>query len=678
MTTGNALNVTGSTLHAGNDVNMAGKSFTISSAYDTASQSEQQQYRSAGVTVGLTNPVVAAVQTGKQMASAAQHVGGDARLTALAAVTTGLAAKNLYDAVGTDPVKAASTVGINVSVGASKSDSQHQMQSSTAVGSTVEAGRNVTIAAAGAGTNSHIDVTGSTISAGGNALLAAEGDVNLRAAQSTSSQHGTSSGASAGVGVTFSMGSQSGLSFTASASGSRGHEDGDSSTWTNTHVTAGDKLAISSGGDTNIAGAVAPGKQVIADVGGNLNIESLQDVTHYDSKSQSAGVGVSVCVPPLCAGSSSVSGSIGQTKMNSDYASVAEQSGIKAGDVGFDVRVKGNTDLKGGVIASTADAANNALTTGTLTYSYIENHANYDASQVALSGGYSFGGGSANGDKSSIGKDQKGRADNVNPVPGTTLPESGGLSIAPPVAIAASGDAASTTRSGISTGTVTVTDDAKQQALTGQSAADIVANLNRDTSDTGGALSPIFDKEKIEAGFEITSQLVNQVGTFVANRAAEADAAKEAANDPNLSAEQRAAAQQEADELTAEWGPGGTYRQVATALTVAAGGNVTGGAGQFAQAGLINYVQQQGAEYLGKLVADGTLTEGSPTHAALHGIVACAGAAASSQSCGAGAMGAATSSLLTNLFTDNPNESAQERNLVRTGRVRRLLVLSNQ
>lgn len=61
------------------------------------------------------------------------------------------------------------------------------------------------------------------------------------------------------------------------------------------------------------------------------------------------------------------------------------------------------------------------------------------------------------------------------------------------------------------------------------------------------------------------------------------------------------------------------------------------------------------------LVANGTLTEGSPEHAALHAIVACAGAAASSQSCGAGAMGAASSSLLTNLFADNPNETAQER-----------------
>src|SRR5437660_610779 len=50
---------------------------------------------------------------------------------------------------------------------------------------------------------------------------------------------------------------------------------------------------------------------------------------------------------------------------------VTEQSGIKAGDGGFTVKVNGNTDLKGGVIASTDQAvqdAKNNFTTGTLTH----------------------------------------------------------------------------------------------------------------------------------------------------------------------------------------------------------------------------------------------------------------------------------------------------------------------
>ncbi len=84
---------------------------------------------------------------------------------------------------------------------------------------------------------------------------------------------------------------------------------------------------------------------------------------------------------------------------------------------------------------------------------------------------------------------------------------------------------------------------------------------------------------------------------------------------------------------------------------------MSGGSTQFVQSAVVNYVQQQGAGYIGKLVADGVVKEGSPDHTSLHAIVACAGAAASSQSCGAGAMGAAASSLLTNLFTDDATET---------------------
>ncbi len=655
VSAGNDLHATGSILHAGNDVNLAGKTVKNDAATDTSSFAEQQQFRQAGVTVGVTNPVVAAVQTGRQMTNAAQNVGGDPRLIALAAATTGLAAKNTYDSLkqmGGDPVKAATSVGINVSVGASRSDSQMHAQSSTAVGSTVSAGRNVTIAAAGAGKDSNIDVIGSTISAGNNAKLTADGNVNLLAAENTSSQHSTNSGSSASVGVSFTVGAKTGVALTAGVAGNRGNADGDSSTWTNTHVTAGNQLAIQSGGDTNLKGAVASGKQVIADVGGDLYIESLQDKDHYDSKQQSAGLSASVCVPPLCTGKSSVAGSVGQTKMNSDYASVIEQSGIKAGDGGFQVDVKGNTDLKGGVIASSDKAVQdnlNTLSTATLTHSDIENHASYDASSVGLSGGY--GG--------TIGKDQKGKADNVNPVPGTSLPKGdGGLQIAPPVALSASGDANSTTKSGISGGVVTITDGAKQQQLTGQTAAESVASINRDTSNTGGALAPIFDKDKIQAGFDITSQFINQAGTFVANRAAEADAAKVAAKDPTLTPEQRAAAQQRADELNASWGPSGTYRQVLTALSVAAGGNVTGGLGQFAQSAPVAYLQQLGTNQV-KQIADSLGSE--EARAALHAIVGCAGAAASSQSCGAGAMGAASSSVLGSLLAPSTNLSASER-----------------
>lgn len=655
ISAGKDLHVTGSTIHAGNDINLGATKVTIDEARNTATQNEQQSFSQTAISAGISNPVIAAVQTANQMRKDVKQTKGDARLNALAAATTGLAAKNAYDAVVSDPTSVGG-VGINVSLGTSHSNSSSSASSNTAVGSTVSAGHNLNIAAAGAGADSDINVTGSTLSAGHNATLNAQGDINLQAAQSTDSQQSKNSGSSASIGVTFGVGKSNGISFQVGVSGTKGHGDGSDTTWTNTNVAAGNKLTLESGGDTNLTGAVASGKQVIADVGGDLNIKSLQDTSHYDSKQASGGVSVSVCVPPICYGASSVAGNISQQKMNSDYAAVGEQSGIKAGDGGFDINVSGNTDLKGGVIASSDKAVRdgaNSLTTGTLTSSDIQNHASYDASSMGISG--SYGGGT--------GKNQKGTADNVNPVPGTTLPKTNGgsapgLQVAPPIAMSASGDASSATRSGMSGGALTITDSAKQQQLTGQTAAEAVASINRDTSNTGGALAPIFDKDKIRAGFDITSQFVNQAGTFVTNRAKEADAAKAAANDPNLTPEQRAAAQQRADQLTAKWGPSGTYRQVLTALTVAAGSNVTGGMGQLAQNATIAYVQQLGANQI-KQIADSLGNE--EARAALHAIVGCAGAAASGQACGVGAMGAAASSVIGNLMAPTTNMSAEER-----------------
>ena len=57
-------------------------------------------------------------------------------------------------------------------------------------------------------------------------------------------------------------------------------------------------------------------------------------------------------------------------------------------------------------------------------------------------------------------------------------------------------------------------DEAAQQDLTGMSAAETLASLNRDTSDTLNTLKPIFDKEKIEAGFESRKRRAGRWGSF--------------------------------------------------------------------------------------------------------------------------------------------------------------------
>lgn len=417
-------------------------------AAEARSQSEQTtQFKQAGITLAVSSPVISAIQTGQQL-SAASGKTDDPRMKALAAGTAALAAKNAADAIAANPSQAGGA-SISLSIGASQSQSQAVQTATTAQGSTVAAGGDVDIAARGAEANSDLTVQGSTVSAGRNVLLAADDAINLLAAKNTAVQKSKNSGASASIGI--SLGSQTGI--TVSASGSRGKADGSDVNWSNTHVEAGNALTLQSGGDTTLKGAVASGKQVIAAIGGDLSIESLQDTSKYDSKQQS--IGGSVTIGPAPGASISAS----QSKIKSDYASVTEQSGIKAGDDGFQVRVNDNTDLKGAVIASTDQAVNegrNSLTTGTLTTSDIQNRAEAKAN----SSGISLSSDMLTQGKYGVAKAGIGNALNNGE---------------------ASGFSAGRTLSAVSGGTVVITDAGKQTELTGKDAQATVTSLNRDT-----------------------------------------------------------------------------------------------------------------------------------------------------------------------------------------------------
>nr|WP_230850012.1 hemagglutinin repeat-containing protein [Ralstonia solanacearum] len=664
LTAGNHYQQTGSNVIAvQGDIDIQAKKVDIIEARETSHNRQETKFEQSGLTVAVTAPVIAALQTASQMGSAASQT-SDTRLKLLAGGATALAGKNAADAVAADP-KSGGGASISITVGGSKSQSLQTQDTDSAAGSAVKAGGNVRIHATGDGQNSTLTVQGSNIQAGKDALLKADGDINLQAAKSRSDMERSSSSMSGGVGVAVSV-SSNGASFgvTANASASRGTGNGHDVTWTNTHVNAGNQLTIESGGDTNIKGAVASGKQVVANVGGDLNVASLQDTSTFHSKDQS--IAGSVTVGYGFSGSASVS----QQKIDSDYASVTEQSGIKAGDGGFQVNVHGNTDLKGAVIASTDKAVQNganSLTTATLTTSEIHNHADYSASSIGIGGGYSSGG-------SGVGTNQKGEATSGgDKVPGTTLPSAGGFSAAPPIVMGASGSGSSTTVSGISGGAIHITDGAKQQALTGKDADQTVASVNRNVStevDTSGALKPIFNEKEIKVGFEITGAFISQAGTFLSNRARESTEAQKALDTEKA----KPADQQDGAKIAqltqtlqdnATWGIGGTGRMLLTALTAGAGANVTGGMGQLAQNAAVAYLQELGANQV-KQIADSLGSEDA--RAALHAIVGCAGAAASSQSCGAGAMGAAASSVLGSLLgpTDGmtPDQKQARVNLV--------------
>lgn len=75
------------------------------------------------------------------------------------------------------------------------------------------------------------------------------------------------------------------------------------------------------------------GEKVTGTVGNDLNIESKQDSNNYKESNKSIGASIGV------GSNKAVSGSASVGKIDSNYKSVTDQSGIKAGEGGFDIGV---------------------------------------------------------------------------------------------------------------------------------------------------------------------------------------------------------------------------------------------------------------------------------------------------------------------------------------------------
>ena len=473
------------------DINIAAQEVMIKEVQNTGMNHSETKFEKTGLTLAVTSSVVDAANSVESMRKAASQT-SSGRMKTLAAANAAMTVNTAAKAA--DAVKGVDKAGLSVSlsIGGSTSESKSTQTYSKAQGSSVTAGGNINIVALspnlspasgrgwseaeGEGERSgkgNITIQGSNIKAGtlrqaqdgrGNVTLEADNDINLLAAKSTAEQHSTNSSSSGSLGIGYS---KAGFGYTASASIGRGNADGSDVTWNNTHVDAGNTLTIKSGNNTNMKGAVASGNQVVADIGGNLNIESLQDTSVYDSSQKSEGG--SITVGAGASGSYNASNS----KVKSNYASVMEQSGIKAGDGGYQVKVKGNTDFKGAVIASTDKAikdGKNSLTTGTLTTSDIDNKAEASAESSGIN----------------LGSDMftQGKYGMAKGVIGNALNNA-----------SETGRSSGHTRSAVSDGTVIITNEIGQQQRTAQTVKQTVASLNHDIANANN----VAQKQDVQA-----------------------------------------------------------------------------------------------------------------------------------------------------------------------------------
>ncbi|MDU1575226.1 MAG: hemagglutinin repeat-containing protein, partial [Pantoea sp.] len=461
---GHDARVAGSDVIAKQDISLVGGSVTIDPGNDTLTRRQSYEQKQSGLTLQLTSPITdALLSLGSQAKEASQA--GDDRLKALNAVkmlesgwAMAGAAKDSALALANGKID---DVGIKIAlnVGSSKSKSSSEYSSNTVSGSSLSGGGSVAVVATGAnGASGDLTLAGSGIT-GKDVTLAAAHDLNLVAASNHTEQQSSNKSSGWSAGVHAAIGKETGFGVQANGYMASGGENGDSTTNVNSRVNAKDNLTLSSGNDMLLSGAQALGDSISVNAGTNLTLTSLQDTDNYQSKQQSASGGFS-----FTWGTGGSAGlSLSKSKINSEYASVGDQSGLFAGDGGYDIFVGNHTQLNGAVIASTADAANNRLSTGTLGWDSIDNHASYSASSASfgISGGY----------------------DSEN-APGQQF--AGG---ALPTFVNMSGSASGTTRSAVADGTVSVRDAQHQtQDVTG---------LSRDTENANGRIDKIFDKEKV-------------------------------------------------------------------------------------------------------------------------------------------------------------------------------------
>ena len=272
-----------------------------------------------------------------------------------------------------------------------------------------------------------------------------------------------------------------------------------------------------SGGDTNIKGAQVTGKGITVRAA-NLNIESLQDTADYRSRQQNISAQVTVGY------GASASGDYSQSKINAEHRSVSEQSGLFAGEDGFDVQVSGHTNLTGGIITSAQSAeaqGKNRFQSGSISQTDLHNISKYDGSSigfgasVALSG-ETLGQGTQNNSKLTTVADKNSQGFNG-------------------VGYGRDSDhQESTTHSGIGTRNIILTDEAGQLAKTGYG-TDKAAQLaytdirTEDAGQQSGSLKNRFDSERVlkelnlqvEVTKDFRKNSFNMIDSYADNKQAE-------------------------------------------------------------------------------------------------------------------------------------------------------------
>ena len=466
---GNKVEIGASAVLAGKNISITGENVQISSKDNVYHSDEKHEYKKSGLTVSATGGAVAVLSDALAYAQKASSA-RDKQLKALYGA-------EVYQTIakGKDVLKDLSgkgMPGVSVGIGTSSFKAENHTKSTEAMASVLIANENVKVQ-----TKSDISMKGSQAS-GHTISFHAGGNIMLDAAEDRSTTETVQSSKSSQMGMNFMP---TGNSVFAENSKGNGTEAEIITTHTGSQLTAEEKISLESGKDTALRGSRVSAGQVSVQADGNLSIESLQDTDTYRSQSHSTGTSFSTGTSRATAHHGKWMTGKSEENTDSHYESVTEQAGIHAGSNGYDITVKGNTNLTGGLIDSTAAKEKNSLTTGTLSWADVQNKAGYSMAT-------------------------NGRIYGADWSPTKTLQTkqgektTGGIQMhnSPIHAQPAKGQAETITQSALTDGAVSITDQAHQKQD--------ISTLNRDTETSLHQLEKIFDKKKIQERRELVSE----------------------------------------------------------------------------------------------------------------------------------------------------------------------------
>lgn len=274
--------------------------------------------------------------------------------------------------------------GLHLDIEASQTESSSQ--TTTSVGSALS-GQNIKISA-GNNTGNQLNIQGSELTANDTLSLAAN-EVNITASQDTHSSKSETQSGKIGASMTV-YGASSGINLNASVN--RNQSTSASTTHNNSQLSA-DNIRITSAQDTNIKGAtVNAGESLTLDVGGDLNIASVQDRYSSSHKGQGISGGISMSgggvsdgkgaapeglakdvtnMGDVTGGNGGFNASNGRTSSKQTVVTSLTSNGS------LDINVGGNTDIKGATIAALDEEGKDSgklnLTTDSLSYADLSN-----------------------------------------------------------------------------------------------------------------------------------------------------------------------------------------------------------------------------------------------------------------------------------------------------------------